>query len=74
MTDSKPEPISDADGTVNHHRAECKGCNLIEKAGPSYQDFKNLERYMGGHIDYGSPCHDYRIIAVYGDGGERNVA
>ena len=68
------EPIQDKYGTVDHHRAECTGCNLVRTEGPSYKDFKNLERFMGNHIGYGGPCHDYRIIAVYEDGGESNVA
>lgn len=74
MSNTKPEPITDKYGTVDHHRAECKGCGLVRNGGASYDGFKRLETYMGGHIDYDSPCHDYRIIAVYEGGGESNVA
>lgn len=47
----KPEPVADHYGTVDHHRAECKGCDLVRTEGPSYGEFKQLERDMETTLD-----------------------
>ena len=58
---------------VDFHRGECQTCSFVETAGPTKQEYDNLERGLCNHIDDGSACDDFRIDAVFEDGGEHRV-
>jgi hypothetical protein len=72
-TDGTDQPIKTKYGTVDHHLGICKGCDFRFGDGPSYDEYKNVQRKMGRHIGDGAPCHDYKIKAIYEDGGEERV-
>lgn len=68
------ERIEDKYGTVERHVGECSTCGREVVGDGSHDGFKDVEYELSDHIDDGTACYDYRIQAVYEDGGERRVA
>lgn len=63
----------DCYGTVVKHVGECRTCGRTVVDDGTVDGLDRVDDELAGHIDDGTPCHDYRINAIYADGGERRV-
>ena len=66
--------ITDSNGAVEKHVAECRDCDYWTTGNGSWSGYRKVQDRLCRHIGApGAPCDDFSITAIYDDGSESDV-